>query len=174
VPDYEDVRQFTLDQERRRELLRAQNECSFVWSTREGWPVGVTMSFLWRDGRIWLTSSSQRKRVAAVRRDDRVSVIVSSAGTSLGPGKTVTIKGRCVVHDDDATKRWFLPALAAAVFPDHERRRDSFARLLDSPRRVVLEVVPTAEISHDVDRLAEASSRALAAERALSTKRPIG
>jgi len=174
MPDYEDVREFTLDDERRLELLRVQTECSFVWSTRDGWPVGVTMSFLWRDGRVWLTSSSQRKRIAAVRRDPRVSVIVSSAGTPMGPGKTVTLKGRVVLHEDEATKRWFLPALAEAIFPESQRRRDGFARVLDSPRRVVLEVVPTAEISHDIDKLAVATSNSLAAERSLSTKRPVG
>ena len=156
VHHYEEVAAYVLDESEERDLLSRQNECSFVWATRDGWPVGVTMSYVWHDGRVWLTTSSQRKRVTAVRRDPRVSVIVSSAGTDLGPGKTVTLKGRCTVHDDDTVRAWFLPALARAVFPDQPHRQEKFVRLLDSPRRVVLEVVPEGRITHDVGKLGRA------------------
>lgn len=179
LDDYEDVRAFTLDDERLAELLKAQNECSFVWSTKDGWPVGVIMSFVWHDGRVWLTSSRQRKRITAVTRDDRVTIIVSGLGSSIGAGKTVTLKGHCRVRDDDATKAWFYPALAAAVFPGVERRQQSFTRFLDSPGRVILEVTPVAQISHDMDKLSAAASAALRKERGidsgpgLSTKRSV-
>jgi general stress protein 26 len=156
VHDYEDVTAYGLDDAEERDLLVRQNECTFVWATRDGWPVGVTMSYVWHDGRVWLTTSSQRKRVAAVRRDQRVSVIVSSTGTDLGPGRTVTLKGRCTVHDERDVIDWFLPALAQAVFPDQPGRQEKFARLLDSPRRVVLEVVPEGRITHDVGKLSQA------------------
>ena len=33
-------------------LCREQNECVFNWSTADGWPVGVVMSFVRRDGRL--------------------------------------------------------------------------------------------------------------------------
>lgn len=163
--DYEDVKSFTLDDDRMQELLTTQNECSFVWSTRDGWPVGVIMSYVWRDGRLWLTSSKQRKRIAAVQRDDRVSVIVSGLGTPMGSGKTVTLKGRVRLHEDADTKSWFYPALAAAIFPGNERRQQSFSRFLDSPARVILEVTPVGSISHDIDKLAAAASATLRAER---------
>jgi hypothetical protein len=166
--NYEDVRAFTLDDDEQDNLLRTQNECSFVWSTRDGWPVGVVMSYVWRDGKVWLTSSVQRKRVKAVARDPRVSVIVSGAGTPIGPGKTVTLKGRCVIHDDEATARWFYPELARAIFPDNEVRQERFIDLLDSPGRVVFEVTPVATITHDVEKLARSASRARRAAEAES------
>ncbi|MGH9245430.1 MAG: pyridoxamine 5'-phosphate oxidase family protein [Acidimicrobiales bacterium] len=159
VTNYEDVRPFTLDETEQHDLLMRQNECTFVWSTRDGWPVGVTMSYVWRDGKVWLTSSRQRKRVTAVARDPRVSVIVSGAGTSLGPGKTVTLKGRCVLQDDADTKDWFYPALARAIFADDEVRQGRFVALLDSPGRVIFEVTPVASITHDVTKLARSASR---------------
>jgi hypothetical protein len=164
--NYEDVRTFTLDDEEQDQLLRTQNECSFVWSTRDGWPVGVTMSYVWHDGKVWLTSSVQRKRVKAVTRDPRVSVIVSGAGTSIGAGKTVTLKGRCLIHDDAETARWFYPELARAVFPDNEVRQQRFITLLDSPGRVVFEVTPVATITHDVEKLARSASRSRRAAEA--------
>ena len=115
--NYEDVRAFTLDESDQETLLRTQNECSFVWSTRDGWPVGVTMSYVWRESKVWLTSSIQRKRVKAVAHDPRVSIIVSGAGTSLGPGKTVTLKGRCVIHDDPAIGGVVLPSTGPGGVP---------------------------------------------------------
>lgn len=172
VTDYEDVRAFTLDQTRQHELLTAQNECSFVWSTKDGWPVGVIMSYVWRDGKIWLTSSRQRKRINAVQRDDRVSIIISGLGTPMGSGKTVTIKGHCRLLDDDEIKAWFYPALAAAIFPGNERRQQNFTRFLDSPGRVILEVTPVATISHDIDKLSAAASRTLRQEREAGSDDP--
>ena len=56
-------------------------------------------TFKRRDGKVWLTASSQRPRVTAVRRDDRVSVAISSAGTGMTPA-TITIRGRCKVLDE--------------------------------------------------------------------------
>ena len=50
-------------------MLAAQTECTFIWANKEGWPVGVIMSFIWRRGRFWLTATSQRARIHAVRRD---------------------------------------------------------------------------------------------------------
>lgn len=180
LTNYEDVKAFTLDDTRLQELLTSQNECSFVWSTKDGWPVGVIMSYVWRDGKIWLTSSRQRKRISAVQRDDRVSVIVSGLGTDIGSGKTVTFKGHCRVTEDDATKAWFYPALAAAIFPGNERRQQNFTRFLDSPGRVILEVSPVGTISHDIDKLSAAASKTLKDEREasqsavpLSTKRSV-
>ena len=98
--DYEDVTMYTLDADVEERLLLAHNECTFIWSNREGWPVGVIMSYVWRRGAFWLTASGQRARVTAVRRDPRVCVVVTSTGSPLPRNKAVTWKGTCTVHDD--------------------------------------------------------------------------
>ena len=110
--------------------------------------MGVIMSCLWKDGRMWLTSGAQRHRIAAIRRDPRCSVVVTSTGTVLGPGKTVTIKGRCVLHEDRETKDWFYPAFASHLSPDPVNA-ESFRQRLDSPLRVILEVIPEKYITYD-------------------------
>lgn len=148
LADYEKVSIYRLDAAAREALLRTHNECVFTWSTRDGWPVGVIMSYLWKDGRFWLTAGAHRHRVEAVRRDPRVSVVVTSTGTRLGPGKTVTAKGRCTVHEDAATKAWFYPEFARHLDPDPERAA-AFVKRLDTPLRVVLSVVPEKYISYD-------------------------
>lgn len=148
MKDYEEVSQLTLSSTDQEKLLRSQNECVFVWRRADGWPIGVVMSYVWREGRIWLTASSQRPRIAAVRRDDRACVIVSSLGTGAPPA-TITMRGRCAILEDAETKRWFYPALAAALVPHDEKRQAGFVRMLDSPRRVVMCVTPERSITFD-------------------------
>jgi nitroimidazol reductase NimA-like FMN-containing flavoprotein (pyridoxamine 5'-phosphate oxidase superfamily) len=148
IANYERVSVYALDDAEREALLAAHAECTFSWATRDGWPIAVIMSYLWRDGRFWLTAGAHRHRVEAVRRDPRVSVVVTSTGTRQPPGRSVTAKGRCRVHEDAKTKAWFYPAFAQHLYPDAAAARD-FAIKLDSPLRVVLEVVPEKWITYD-------------------------
>ena len=146
--NYEKVSIYPVDHDVREKLLSTQIECVFNWATRDGWPMGVIMSCMWKDGRMWLTSGAQRHRISAIRRDPRCSVVVTSTGTALGPGKTVTIKGRCVLHEDRETKDWFYPAFAAHLSPD-TAGAEVFRKRLDSPLRVILEVIPEKYITYD-------------------------
>ena len=153
---------YGLDDDVEAEMLHAQNECTFIWSNKEGWPVGVIMSYVFLDGKFWLTATSQRARISAVRRDPRVCIVVTSTGSKMARNKTVTYKGTCTIRDDQATKEWFYPALAAALQED-PKRRAVFAKFLDSPRRVVLEVAPTQRIGYDGGKMGKATAEWMAA-----------
>ncbi len=155
--NYEDVTQYDLDPDDEEALLKAHNECTFIWANKEGWPVGVIMSYVWVDGKFWLTASSQRARIHAVRRDPRVCIVVTSTGSPLPRNKAITWKGTCTLHDDQATKDWFYPALAAALRPDSTEAAELFAKFLDSPRRVILEVEPTQRIGYDGAKMGQAT-----------------
>jgi general stress protein 26 len=148
LQNYEQVSIYRLDPEDQEKLLRAARECTFSWCTQDSWPIGVIMSCYWKDGKMWLTAGAHRHRIAAVQRNPRVSVCITSTGTELGPSKTITIKGRCRVREDRETKDWFYPEFAL-----HLRREQAaaqaFAKMLDSPLRVVLEVTPEKFISYD-------------------------
>ena len=160
--NYEDVRSYNLDDDVLERLLDEQTELNFMWGTKDHWPVGVFMSFVWQDGRFWLTSATQRARISAIERDPRVSVAVSSVGTSLGRQKSATAKGRVYIHDDDDTKAWFYPALAKRVMPNIPAIQRAFVALLDSENRVVLEVVPEKWITFDVNKMKVDSAAAMA------------
>ena len=147
--NYEKVSIYPVDDDVRETLLSTQIECVFNWATREGWPMGVIMSCYWKNGRMWLTAGANRHRISAIRRDPRCSVVVTNTGTTLGPGKTVTIKGRCVIHEDRETKNWFYPEFSDHLSPHDEKNAREFESRLDSPLRVVLEVVPEKFISYD-------------------------
>ena len=160
--NYEDVTSYNMDNDVLERLLGEQTELNFMWSTKDHWAVGVFMSFVWRDGRFWLTLSTQRARMRAIERDPRVSVAVSSVGTSLGRQKSATAKGRVRIHDDDEIKAWFYPALAKRVMPNIAPVQRAFVALLDSERRVVLEVVPEKWITFDVSKMKADTAIAMA------------
>ncbi len=151
--DYEDVSIFVLDNAREQRLLDAQTECTFMWSTTSGDPVGVIMNFVERDGHFWLTCTRQRKRVSAILARPRVAIAVSSRGTDIGISQTVTYKGDATVHDDAATKTWFYDALAAKVRPDSIDEQAAFVDHLDSPGRVVIEITPDTRIGFDAESM---------------------
>lgn len=157
--DYEDVTVYTLESEDEEVLLKAQNECSFIWANKEGWPLGVIMSYVWHDGCFWLTLSSQRARVPAMRRDNRCAVSITSKGTHLGANQAITYKGTCEILDDDETKAWFYPALAKAIRPDDEQAARNFAGFLDSPRRVIFKITPTQRIGYDGRKMGQATRK---------------
>lgn len=147
--DFEDVSVYTLSDARELDLLQRQNECTFIWRTSEGDPVGVIMNYVYRDNRFWLTATRRRKRITAIERDPRVAIAISSRGTGIGTSQSITYKGRAVLHDDADTKGWFYAALAAAVRPGDPAKQTAFAAHLDSPGRVVIEIVPTTRIGFD-------------------------
>ena len=152
VEDHETVSIYPLDDQQLESLLTHAPECTFNWGTRDGWPVGVIMSFLWKDGRFWITAGAHRHRISAVRRDPRVSVVVSGASAPAGsgaPGGAATAKGRCVIHEDRETKDWFYPEFAAKLNPTNPEAAAAFVKTLDSPLRVVLEVIPEKWILFD-------------------------
>ncbi|MEM7094516.1 MAG: pyridoxamine 5'-phosphate oxidase family protein [Actinomycetota bacterium] len=153
VDSYEDVSIFTLSNEREEHLLDEQIECTFMWSTKDGDPVGVIMNYLWRDGRFWITCTRRRKRVPAVMARPRVAVCISSRGTSIGSSQTVTYKGNATVRDDDQVKSWFYPALAAKVRPFDESAQVAFAEHLDTPGRVIIEIAPDTRIGFDSEQM---------------------
>lgn len=163
--DYEDVSVYDLDADQEQQLLLAHNECTFIWANKEGWPVGVIMSYLWHDGRFWLTATSQRARIHAVRRDPRVCIVVSSTGSPMPANKTVTYKGTCTIHEDDETKAWFYPALAERIYGDRGKpeRVTEFANMLNSPRRVIIKIEPGLRVGYDGAKMAAATAKARAA-----------
>jgi hypothetical protein len=150
---YDDVSMYHLDDDREHALLDRQTECCFMWTTAAGDPVGVIMNFVAHDGRFWVTCTRRRKRVAAVEARPRVAVAISSRGTDIGISQAVTYKGIAVVHDDDATKAWFYPALAAKVRPGNAGQQAAFVHHLDTAGRVVIEVVPDVRIGFDAEQM---------------------
>ncbi|MDG2273439.1 MAG: hypothetical protein P8L39_14170, partial [Halioglobus sp.] len=118
--DHEIVSIYPFTEDEVESLTTHAIEAVLMWTTKDGWPVGVTHAFLWHDDKLWLTFASHRHRAAAIRRDNRVSVNISSASYPASapkglPSGAITFKGTGEFLDDDDTKDWFYRALAAKV-----------------------------------------------------------
>ena len=146
--NHEAVSIYYLDPEDRDALLLEQKECVLNWCTQDEWPMGVIHSYIYRNGKIWITAGAHRHRVSALRRNPKTSVVITSKGTSMGAGKSITIKCRCEIHEDKAIKDWFYPELAQALRGTAEEVA-AFEKMLDSPLRIVLEITPEKWITYD-------------------------
>ncbi|MFK7977986.1 MAG: hypothetical protein AB8C02_17780 [Halioglobus sp.] len=170
--NYDDVKQYRLDPEREQELITSAGECTFIWSNKAGHPLGVTTAFAAIDGKIWMTATRERVRIKAIARDPRSAIVITSTGTHMGGGKTVTYKGHTVIHDDIETKHWFYNILAMGMKKKTETDADNkftagldpemFVRFLDTPERIVLEFTSEMSIPFDGDKMAEGTAQAYA------------
>ena len=151
--DHEIVSIYPFTDEEVDQMMANSGECVLMWGTKDGWPVGVTHAFVWHEGKIWITFSSHRHRASAIRRDNRVSVNVSSAGYPVPsedlPSGAITFKGHGEFFDDDETKEWFYRALSKKVSPTDQAGEDAFYSLLDSPLRTILAVTPVKKIMYN-------------------------
>ena len=160
--NYDDVKQYRLDPQREQELVKIAGECVFCWANKAGHPIGVITAYVPVDGKIWMTATRERVRIKAIARDGRSSVVISSKGTAMGGGKTVTYKGHSVIHDDPQTKRWMYGLLAKGMAGAQDEGNafsknlnpDLFVKFLDTPERIVLEFTPEMSIPFDGDKMA--------------------
>ena len=170
--EHEVVSIYPFNEASREDLLNQARECTFNWSTKDGWPVGVIHAFVWRNGSGWITCSVHRHRVAAIKRDPRCSVVVSGVSAPNGPNGAITFKGRAVIHDDEETKEWFYPALARGPYTgmegdltaEQEAQAKAFEERLDSPLRIIIEIIPEKWIMLDSDKMAKDTAGQLAEE----------
>jgi general stress protein 26 len=147
VDNLENVKTVTLEADDRAALLARATECMVVFSAATGWPTGIVMSFLHSEGTFWLTATDDRAQVTALAADPRMSIVVTNAGTGTVGRQMISFRGVGIVHRDRETLDWFLPRFTKKLSP---HGAEEFARLLDSPKRVVIEVKTVAvSASHD-------------------------
>jgi hypothetical protein len=160
--DYEDLTTMRLDDDELAELVEAGGECIFNWTTRDGYPVGVVVAYVYCDGKFWTTCAERRKRVPALRARPQSAFVINRGG------KTASYKGESIVHapgDEgfDELKGWFYPALSGLDRdPDNEYIK-SFAKFLDSPHRVIIETDARLVVGFDVARFQKFTNEAIAA-----------
>ena len=141
-------------------LVGERGECVFTWTTRDGYPVGVVVAYVYRDGTFWTTCAGHKKRRRALRDRPHAAVVINK------DGRTATFKGDCVIHgrddhDWDQLTGWFYPALAG-VRPDSG---DAFARgllrFLDAPHQAIIETPASLVVSFDSGKFNTAVQRAV-------------
>jgi general stress protein 26 len=145
------LRGATLTPEALHELLDAQQQCVVSFHDANGWPRGVVLSFLYARDRFWLSAVNGRTHVEGLRSDPRLTVVVNNLGTDAPGRQMLAQRGQAVLHTDRETLDWFYPLFAARLVPDSPA---PFVAHLDTPNRVVIEVVPEGRpLTHDSRRL---------------------
>lgn len=162
--DYEDLTAMRLQPHEVDELAAAGGECVFSWTTTDGFPVGVVVAFVYRHGKFWTTCAERRKRVPALRRRPQSGVVINR------DGKTASWKGNSTVHAPgdpgfEELKAWFYPALSRLELQPDDPYRQSFAKFLDSPHRVIIETDATLVVGFDTARFHRFTAEAIAAGR---------
>ncbi|MGD9996354.1 MAG: hypothetical protein AB7L17_14735 [Ilumatobacteraceae bacterium] len=169
--DYEDLTTMRLDDAEVAALLAAGGECVFNWTTHEGYPVGVVVAFVHRDGTFFTTCAERRKRVPALRARPQSGIVINSRG------KTDSFKGTSIVHahgDDgfDELKTWFYRALSRLDADPDDPYRQSFATFLDSPHRVIIETRADLVVAFDTAKFHAFTAEGMAAaQRARESER---
>ncbi len=148
ITDIEDVSVMALSPDQLAGLVGQGGLCVFNWTTSDGYPVGVLVAYVFRDGRFWTTAPARRKRVPALRARPASSVVISSNGTAA------TFKGDSIIHSPgdpgwEALKDWFYGALSGTARSPEDIGARTMRRLLDSPHRVIIETPARPVVSFD-------------------------
>jgi len=160
--DYEDLTEMRLEPHEIDELVGGRGECVFNWTTREGFPVGVVVAYVHRDGTFWTTCAERRKRVPALRARPQSGIVINRGG------KTVSFRGNSVVHSHDdpdwhEVKTWFYAALSGTESAPDDLGARNFEKFLDSPHRVIIETDAQLVVGFDTQRFHAFTAKAIAA-----------
>ena len=162
ISDYEDLTGMQLSDDELNAFVRTGGECVFSWTNKAGYPVGVIVAYVWRDGKFWTTCAERRARVPALRTRPQSAVVVNHGGM------TASYKGDSIVHcHDDAdwndVKTWFYAALSGTAQRPDDLAARTFEKFLDSPHRVIIETEAHLVVSFNVAKFQEFTARAIAA-----------
>jgi len=160
--DYEDLTTMRLDDEALDALLANRGECIFSWTTRDGYPVGVVLAFIYHEGKFFTTCAERRKRVPALRARPQSGIVINTGG------KTASFKGDSIVHAQgdpgfDELKGWFYHRLSRLDTMPDDPYAQSFAKFLDSPHRVIIETEARLVVAFDTEKFHAFTLAAMAA-----------
>ena len=163
--DYEDLTSMRLDDKSLSTLVGPGGECIFNWTTTDGYPVGVVVAYVYRDGKFWTTCADRRKRVPALRKRPQSAIVINR------DGKTASYKGDSTVHASgdegfETLKEWFYATLSGLQMHRDEEYRRAFAKFLDSPHRVIIETDARLVVAFDTMKFAKFTAEAMAAGHA--------
>ena len=116
------IEPFTWDEDEMWEVIKTRQFAAVSWVTKEAGPVTALMAYLWlnpdgrsgrqmnpgeREGHIWITSTTNRHKFQAWRRNPQACFCIWPADNT---GKQVTLRGSVELFDGQANpelmKRW--------------------------------------------------------------------
>jgi len=141
---------YTLTDEEAWSIIQAPPwKCVAAWVTKDCKPVACEMSYAILDGQIVLTSTTNRDKVKALRRNPAISLCFSTPGL-----KQVTVRGHVEISDNPARVRQWAEA-TVDLMPDSlsAAAREREIQRYMSPDRLTLTVFVDRVRSFDGGRM---------------------
>ena len=110
---WEDLSPFRLDQEGIDQVIREAPGCAVTWVAKNGRAMGVYVTHAIVDGEVWVTTTGNRSKTRAWKRDPRVSAVFGVPGVG-----SVTLLGTIELSYDPENRTRFLKAMYGKLMPD--------------------------------------------------------
>ena len=142
--------QIRMTAEEQIDFLHTAPKASLATIGQDGFPHVVAMSFLAKDGLIYMTSYGKAQKVLNIRRNPHVGIMIET-GSRYDEYRGVMIRGRCEVIEDTAQVAAIMRESRAKATGDSSQSRDE--ALSRAPKRVLLKVTPEKVASWDHTKL---------------------
>ena len=108
----------------------------------------------WEGDVLWIATGPSTAKAREIQENSSVDIQFQVAPDDF---VHLLVRGTASIHTDQATKDWFYPACAAVNIPTPGKLQDAFAQMMDTERRLVIEVVPEKWITFDATKMMMAS-----------------
>ena len=144
---------FTLDDAAVNEIISTASQAVVSWVTKDNKPVSAVMLYFLIDGTITITSTTNRAKYHAWRRNPAASFCIWEPGNM---GRQVTLRGHVEISQDAALLRRFteeyLIRRNGGESPSAERLAAELAKF-DAPDRHMMQLRVDKILTHDLNRL---------------------
>jgi hypothetical protein len=144
---WEDLDPFRMDQEAIDETLEKAPGCVVTWVAKNGRAMGVWVSHAVIDGQVWITTTGNRSKTQAWKRDPRVTAVFHAE--DIG---SVTLVGSVEMSDDAKHRTRFLNALYDRGTRGEEDR-PLYMKHMDTEGRATGPIIAEKYISFDERKL---------------------
>lgn len=148
-----EIKPFTLDDDAVDALINKASHAVVSWVTKDNQPVSAVMMYVIVDGKITVTSTTNRAKYHAWRRNPAACFCIWDPDSI---GQQVTLRGQIEIRQDSELLRQYTEGYltrARGGRPPHPDRLAAEIEKFDAPDRHMMQFHVEKVLSHDLDRL---------------------
>jgi len=146
---------FTLDDNEVNSVITSATHAVVSWVTKDNKPSSAVMLYMLLDGKITITSTTNRAKYHAWKRNPAASFCVWEPGNI---GRQVTLRGSVSISQDAVLLRRFTEAFlimrAGGEAPSEERLLEEIEKF-NAPDRHMMQLNVEKTLTHDLNKLFE-------------------
>ncbi len=153
-----EISPFVLDDAAANELIGKASHAVVSWVTKDNQPVSAVMLYVLVDNVITVTSTTNRAKYHAWRRNPAASFCIWDPGSI---GRQVTLRGRIEIKQDAELLRRFTEGFLARFSggePPAPEVLEAEIEKFNAPDRHMMQLHVDKVLSHDLNRLLEVES----------------